>query len=838
LFEDSVQICYICRIFQTNADCMRPFFFPLFVLFIFLIPQTLFAQSNNNCSGAILIADPSNFCSPVGGGTTLGATASSQLSSSCFSGTMRDVWYRFTAVASEVTIVINGNTELTPGGTLLQPSVGLYSGNCNNLSEIACNEDGGFIFGDNIVELRRSGLTPGTEYFIRVGGVFAGTFQYCVRNFAFGGGVSGDCPTAVVLCDKSSFNVQSVTGPGSNDGEMEDAPCLQDAITTAEQNSTWYVFTAANNGTLEFTLTPNNPDDDLDFVLYRLPNGPSNCSGKQVLRCMASGEEDIPPNTNCIGPTGLNATSTDLSEPPGCPPTSDRFLKALDMVAGATYALGVNNFSSSGNGFQLTWGGTGQFRGPRAGIKTNDPDNKICIGQTLIVSDSSTTNNTAISSFRWSFGADATPSTANGSGPFSVSYQTPGVKIITLTLKTTNGCEVTASRRIEVINCCNLVPNVVVSDTSNCRVRAILRVQNAVAPLKINWSNGQVGGDILLLTQGGTYTVTVEDAQGCSGTASFVANLPVPPVATVAVTNACRSASAALNITGGAAPLAIQWSTGATGTALNNLTSGTYSVTVRDSRGCADTAAFVVSIPPAVDIAVTTAIGCPDDGGAKARAIIRNGKAPYQITWSNGQTDSVATKLTAGNYTAIVTDSLGCRDTVAFTVANPTVFSAAFPKDTTIVAGGRAVLTITSPVSGATATWTAVGNQNFSGLSVTVEPDSTTTYAVTASFNNCRLRDSVKVTVIFDVFEMPNVFTPDGDQINDQFGPVLSGYDQLELQIWTRWGELVFNEPTKARWDGTVNGIQAPTDVYIYRIRVRKRDGVESTKTGEVTLLR
>jgi len=878
----------------------------LIVLFGFLLPQTLFSQSNNNCSGAVLIADPSNFCSALQAGTTSGATGSSQPGSTCFGSTMRDVWYRFTAVASEVTIVMNGDTELTPGGTLLQPSVGLYGGTCNALTEIACKEDGGFLFGDNIVELRRSGLTPGTEYFIRVAGVFAGTFQYCVRNFAFGGGVSGDCPTAIVLCDKSPFNVQSVTGPGANDTEMDDAPCFNNGISLSavEQNTTWYVFTAAASGTLEFTLTPNNPGDDLDFVVYRLPNGPANCSGKQVLRCMASGEDQIF-GKSCIGPTGLNASSTDTSEPPGCPPGSDRFLKALDLTAGATYALAINNFSSSGNGFQITWGGSGQFRGPRAGIKSSDPDNKICLGQSFIVSDSSATNGTTITNYNWNFGAGANVATATGSGPHTITYQTVGTKIITLKIKTPNGCEVTTTRQIEVTNCCTLDPKVTV-DTINCRARATVTVPNATgaltvswsdgqtgttanfgtsgnyrvtvedaagckglaaffvllpappmlnisvapgcvsaaasvtikdgtAPFKINWSNGASGATVAGLATG-NYTVTIVDAVGCADMAMFAVVLPPPLVATVQQTPLCRSATASVTVANATTPLQIKWSNGQTTTSATGFTNGTHRVIVLDAQGCTDTITFTVALPPALEVAVATAPGCPGDAGATATATITNGKTPYQLTWSNAQTGTKTNGLVAGNYTVVATDSLGCKDTTAFTVANPVVFTAKFPNDTTILFGGKATLTITSPFPGATAIWNGNG-QTLTGLSVSTEPVKTITYAVTASFGNCQVRDSVKVTVQFEVFEIPNAFTPDGDQVNDQFGPILSGYDQLELQIWSRWGALLYNEPV-GRWDGTVNGLPAPTDVYIYRVRVKKKDGMELSKTGEVTLLR
>jgi gliding motility-associated-like protein len=243
-----------------------------------------------------------------------------------------------------------------------------------------------------------------------------------------------------------------------------------------------------------------------------------------------------------------------------------------------------------------------------------------------------------------------------------------------------------------------------------------------------------------------------------------------------------------------------------------------------------------VLTPPALNTTVTTTPGCQNNTGAFAQTTITNGAEPYTYRWSNGQSAAAANNLAVGSYTVVVIDKNGCRDTAAFEVKGPVAFSAIFPNDTTILSGGTATLTVSSPIPGFSVVWDGDG-QRLTDPQIKVSPSKTVTYAVAASFGNCLVRDSVKVTVIFEVFEMPNAFTPDGDQVNDQFGPVLSGYEQTGLQIWSRWGELIFNEPT-ARWDGTINGLPAPTDVYIYRVEVRKRDGTPQEKTGHVHLLR
>jgi gliding motility-associated-like protein len=88
---------------------------------------------------------------------------------------------------------------------------------------------------------------------------------------------------------------------------------------------------------------------------------------------------------------------------------------------------------------------------------------------------------------------------------------------------------------------------------------------------------------------------------------------------------------------------------------------------------------------------------------------------------------------------------------------------------------------------------------------------------------------------------IPNMFTPNGDGINDTWGPKMSEYDKegYKLSIFDRWGQLVFyTTSTDITWDGTVNGKRvAPNTVYSYRIIVRDFTGQEYEFVGNVTVL-
>jgi gliding motility-associated-like protein len=86
--------------------------------------------------------------------------------------------------------------------------------------------------------------------------------------------------------------------------------------------------------------------------------------------------------------------------------------------------------------------------------------------------------------------------------------------------------------------------------------------------------------------------------------------------------------------------------------------------------------------------------------------------------------------------------------------------------------------------------------------------------------------------------DIANAFTPNGDNLNDSFGPFGTGFTVQSLQIYNRWGNLVFegNEANKA-WNGQIKGENAASDVYVYALKYVVK-GQEMTTSGEVILIR
>lgn len=84
---------------------------------------------------------------------------------------------------------------------------------------------------------------------------------------------------------------------------------------------------------------------------------------------------------------------------------------------------------------------------------------------------------------------------------------------------------------------------------------------------------------------------------------------------------------------------------------------------------------------------------------------------------------------------------------------------------------------------------------------------------------------------------IPNVFSPNGDNINDYFEVYAASatYQDVEMQIFDRWGNLLFEGQ---KWDGTHRNQEANPGVYVYVIRFQNADGSVSMRSSSLTLIR
>jgi hypothetical protein len=205
-------------------------------------------------------------------------------------------------------------------------------------------------------------------------------------------------------------------------------------------------------------------------------------------------------------------------------------------------------------------------------------------------------------------------------------------------------------------------------------------ISSAAAPYTINWNNGQTGASLANLCPG-SYTVTISDVFGCSQTWSTNLSLSdnVPPViscpgnittgacqntvnyAMPVVTDNCPVDQSQIQMLSGLAPGSV-FPAGAT--------TQTYSFT--DGYGNNTQCSFTVSVQgaPSINLA-TTDVLCSGHCDGTATMTLNGGFGPFNVTWSNGQSDVKANSLCSGTYLATVTDAAGCTLTAAAFINQP-----------------------------------------------------------------------------------------------------------------------------------------------------------------------
>lgn len=463
----------------------------LFISLLFISFGT--KAQGDDCATALPLTNVTNFCSSAAQYTSTGSTASGFSVGSCWTATATsDVWFSFVATGTNVLISING-------AGMQQPRIAIYSGTCaTTLNQLpgGCTNGSG---GSPNSQLFNSGLVQGNTYFIRISTTAAqrGTFQLCINNYTPPPTASADCGGAGRLCNKNSISVTNLTSGGVNNNENA-GTCLS-GFGIFETNSVWYTWTCQTAGTLTMNILPANQMDDIDFIVFQLSTA-NPCGPRTAIRCSA---------TSALGPnggTGMNATSTDLNEAIGWSGIEDGYVQQVNMTAGTSYAILINNTNAT-NGFTLNWGGTGTFVGPDANI-TGGPFT-VCAGTPILIDGSTSTDYNTLS---WNFvNGSGTPANPTGPGPHSITYTTPGTFVAILNATSATGCTSVETATVTVSS--GVTPTfAAVPAFCSGQVAPAFPVQTNTPLVAGTWSPNVISN-----TASGTYTFTPNAGQ-CTST--------------------------------------------------------------------------------------------------------------------------------------------------------------------------------------------------------------------------------------------------------------------------------------------------------------------------------
>ncbi|MBX7182856.1 MAG: choice-of-anchor L domain-containing protein [Bacteroidia bacterium] len=247
----------------------------------------------------------------------------------------------------------------------------------------------------------------------------------------------------------------------------------------------------------------------------------------------------------------------------------------------------------------------------------------------------------------------------------------------------------------------------------------------------------------------GSYTVQVQDQNGCSATAS--ATVTQPTLLTVAIPSntsvSCfggNDGTATALASGGTPNYTYSWTGGGGNLATGiGFTQGSFTVTATDANGCTATNTVNITQPTQLTSSITssTMVSCFGGNDGTATVTASGGTAPYTYSWDNGGNQASATGFQAGLHSVTVTDAEGCTSTASINITEPSVLSVSVPANTPVSCNGGNDGSATALASGGTSpysySWTSGSNtaiaNNLSATSYTVTATDSKGCTATAS---------------------------------------------------------------------------------------------------------
>ena len=355
---------------------------------------------------------------------------------------------------------------------------------------------------------------------------------------------------------------------------------------------------------------------------------------------------------------------------------------------------------------------------------------------------------------------------------------------------------------------------------------------------------------------GGTYTIVVTDANGCTTTSSVLIkqNLQIVASNVTLVQPICHGESnGSINIVaqGGIPPMSYSLDGGQftqNGLFLNQ-SAGSHTVIVMDSKGCSYDTVLVLTEPDLISADVKIdGIFCSDQSDAKIKITGKGGRSNYTYYLKPGffvNKTGAFEGLSPGTYTLTITDSARCQFDTIIVVELPTN-----PLLTTFTHGDIGCYGTGNEgwaqvyVTGGTTPYSYMWNTS------PVQTDEKATElrfgwhgVLVTDANGCTKKDSVYIDPgpCCDEVFIPNAFSPNNDGKNDLWRVVTAaGIELQQLAVYDRWGNRIWSATDIFQgWDGTYKGKLEDMNTFYYIFRYRcLNDGQDYLKKGDLILMR
>ena len=506
-----------------------------------------------------------------------------------------------------------------------------------------------------------------------------------------------------------------------------------------------YTYLWSNNGTVEdptgmaagvytVTVTDANGCTAQTNVTITQPQAPLALSTTQV-------------NVLCFGnSTGsVNLTVTGGTAPYTYAWSNNTTQEDPTGLAAGTYTVTVTD----ANGCTATT--TVTITQPASAVTvTTQSQNILCLNGTGSV-NSTPTGGVAPYTYSWTNNATTQNITNLQAGTYIV------------TVQDANGC--TAQATGTVLTTLSQLPvqilNITGTTILTCTNPTI--VLQATGGVTYNWSGGSTPlNDTNSITQPGLYTVNIVDPNGCpvTQTITLTQNItpPTPGITNITGTTIidCNAPSIDLQATGGGT---YQWNNNLGTTSNVNITqAGTYTVVVTAANGCQDSATVGITVAPVPSVTVNDTTICSGQSVTLTPTYYPVGG---QAVWTNGQlTPSITVSPNTTTMYSVLYTWNGCTATGDITVTvNPTPTVSV--NNPNICFGDTVLLTATPNLPNGSYNWITT---NETPQSISVHPQTTTTYSVSYTLNGCTSAISTSTVTVtpLPIITVPNIIICEG----------------------------------------------------------------------------
>lgn len=552
--------------------------------------------------------------------------------------------------------------------------------------------------------------------------------------------------------------------------------------------------TGVTGGTPAYTFSLNGVTST--SVVNSLAAGPKTITVKDANGCTYSVTANIP---TVSGPTAAVVTTSNAA----CGNAN-----GSATVSGVSGGSPAYQYNFNGTGFGGSTISTGQTAGPK-NVIIQDVNGCTLTVNYIIGNTGSPASALATSSNVSCFGG------SNGSFSVSTSGGTPGYSYTLTPGNITNGFGnftglPAGNYTVNVTDAAGCVATITNTLTQPTQVTLAVSSQSTscfggnngtitvngsggTGPYQYNLNGGanQASGTFTTNITANNYNITVVDNKGCTASQTIAVGQPPALNAIVSTTAAnCSAPNGVASVTvGGGTPIyTYTWlPTGGNNAVTTGVTSGNYTVTIKDNKNCTLTA--VANVTAALSgtavITNTTHVSCFGAANGSLTANMVGGTAPLTYSWSNGSTNQVAGGLAPGNYTVTVTDFFGCKSSTVGTITQPallTLGGTANPAACFNTATGTAT---TNVISGGTPGFTYLWNPG-GATTNTVGGLIAGNYSCTVTdANGCTATQTVNITQPSSITIVTNTLTAACNQSNGAVSATLSGGTAPYTYTWS-----------------------------------------------------